>query len=138
MNIPNGNVMLNELRLLNYNDAAILNQIRMGYMTLHSDVPWFDTSYYECNCELHPRLTIQHYFLECTLPKLVEARTNLQHYLSQLNSKFEDNDYFNNMNHLLYPHLEYTSKELKTIENIFRRHEHLKGIIQFCRYRFPD
>ena len=136
LHIPDGDAMLNEMRLLTMNESKILNQIRMGYMTLPTDDPWFNN--YICNCEDSPRLTVNHFLFECKLPKVIEARTDLQQKLSELNPKFQEMEYFNNFNNLLFPHLEYNSKELRAIDNRFLRHEHLKWIIEYCRYRFPD
>ena len=61
-------------------------------------------------------------------------RTNL----IKLDPKFNNDEYFNNVHNILYPHLKFTSKELKTFENLTLRTEHLKWVIEYCRYRFPD
>ena len=55
-----------------------------------------------------------------------------------MDQQFQHDEYFNDVNHLLYPHLQYKSKELKTFENLILRTEHLRWVIQYCRYRFPD
>ena len=85
-------------------------------MTLKTDVPWYN--YYTCTCAGQPRLTIQHFLLDCKLPKATELRHEMRKHLIELQPKFTDDEYFNNMNHLLYPHLEYSSKELKKFENL--------------------
>ena len=124
------------MRILTYYDAAILNQVRMGYLTLKSDEPW--KNMYTCTCDNQPRLTIKHFLLECTNPEVVEIRNEMRAGITSENNKFQDDDYFYDVNHLLYPHLEYSAKELKKFENITLRTTHLQWVIEFCRYRFPD
>lgn len=134
--LPAGDAMLRELRLLTYHEAAILNQIRMGYLTLKSDKPWLND--YICNCDEQSKLTIKHFLLECKLAETVQLRNELRERLINLDQQFHNDEYFNNEHNLLYPHLKYKSKELKTFENLTLRTEHLKWVIEYCRYRFPD
>ena len=128
--------MLRELRILTYYDSAILNQIRMGYLTLKSDKPWLNK--YQCNCDGQVPLTVKHFLLDCKLPNVVQFRDKLRTELIRLDPQFQSDEHFYNVQHLLYPHLQYNSKELKTFENLILRSEHLRWVIQYCRYRFPD
>ena len=134
--LPPGDAMLRELRILTYYDAAILNQIRMGYLTLKSDKPWLN--YYTCTCDAQSKLTVKHFLLECQSPDTIEMRNELRNQLTTLNPKFNNDTHFNNIHNLIYPHLQYTAKELKSFDNLTLRTEHLQHIIEYCRYRFPD
>ena len=136
LQLPNTNHMMNEMRYLSYQDSRIINQIRCGYTTLPTDPPWIN--HYNCGCPGTPQFTVQHRLLECQLPAYTEARKDIRSQLIELNSEFSKDDYFNNLNNLLFPHLHYKSKELKQFENIINRVNILMIMAQYCRYRFPD
>jgi len=136
LKLPDGDAMRNELRILTFEEASIINRIRMGYLTKITDVPWM--IYNECSCDEKCNLTVKHFLLECKLPEAVEARTKMRTHLIELNPDFSKDEYFNNTDHLLYPHLGCKASVIKTFENLTLRTEQIKWIIEYCRYRFPD
>ena len=105
-------------------------------MTQPTDERW--TNYVECTCEDHPRLTVQHFLFDCPDPERVQRRNDLQESLSQVNPKFTEMEYFNNIKNILFPRLYYKSSELRTYDNLVLRHKHLQWVINYCRYGFPD
>ena len=58
--------------------------------------------------------------------------------VSESNSSINIDNYFNNINKLLFQHLQYNPKELKNNDNIIHRITILKMIIEYCRCRFLD
>ena len=128
---------LREMRLLSYNDAQAINRVRMGYMVLPENGNWIDNRICECSDNTHIyKLTVQHYFYECEL--FNAQRIELQNHLSELNMDFKNNDYFYNINNLLFPHLNYNIQENKNFETIINRVKILMSVALYCRYRFPD
>ena len=133
LTIDNTDAMQREMRLLEARDAAIINQLRMGCLTLYTDTPW--TRNYHCNCDGNPLLTVQHMLLEC--PLLVDEQTNTRKLIESKDEWYIDDSHYT-VRHLLFPHLHYKIKDLKIFENTTKRVSVLMIIAQYCRYRFPD
>ena len=136
----------NESRLLSYYDNKLLTQIRMGYMQTPFD-DWGTQPL--CDCNDSP-LTVQHFLVECDKDDLKERRNELKDSLIEIEEKYNDKLQYlmdpnatneqkqDIMKYLLFPHLLYTTNELKHYNIKLTKMQILKLLIYYCRYRFPD
>ena len=121
----------------------------MGYMHTKYDNKWRHPS---CDCDStgNTPLTVMHFLLECKKDELVKRREELKNSLIEIDDKYNDRlQYLMNPNAtndqkidllktLLFPHLHYTTTQLKLFHNKLIKLYHLKMLLNYCRYRFPD
>ena len=125
--------MLSEMRHLNLNESKLVNMMRGGYT---ADFVWYENPRLYCNCPGQPKLTTAHILYECPANK--SQRDTLRMEYNRIEPKFQNNQVWTDMKHVLFPHLLYPCKALKSKPNILRRYELLKALYEFCRHRWPD
>ena len=149
-NIPYTKELLNESRFLDYYDSKILAQLRMGYMQNTPNNFIRQQPICDCDTNVNPTLTVKHFLIECQKDGLIKKRNDLKNNLIEIDGKYNDRlQYLLNPNAtddqkntllktLLYPHLHYTTTNLKFYNNKLIKMYILKMLINYCRYRFPD
>ena len=103
---------------------------------MYNDPPWMN--HYYCGCAGNPQCTVKHFLVECPLPVYVTMREEMKLNLSEIDSQFSNEEYFNDIKHLIFPHLQFKYKELKNHDNLIKCVHILMIIANYCRYRFPD
>ena len=124
--------MLNEMRHLNYDESQKINKLRMGYVRKPGESPVL------CACDSTTIESMDHIILDCKDDLRVQNRTLLIQQLIDIDSDFEDAQYNNNIDYLLFPHLKYEYSQINNIDNILNRVQILRSTLYYCRFQFPD
>ena len=134
--IDHTKAMLSEMHHLSMDETRKLSKLRMGYENIGDDYDYNSTCY--CKCNNTTIKTAAHVILECPMDLRVQNRQTLKSQLIEIDQDFNNNDVFNNIDLLLFPHLKYPISQLNKIDNVLQRINILKIILDYCRYQFPD
>ena len=132
LNIPDTNEFLREMRCLTLTQSSRINRIRCGY----SNPQWNHILAPYCPCDNHSIPTTRHLIYSCQF--FNQQRQIFRNELQQIEPRFTDPLIFNNLNYILFPHLLYTTQELKHINTHLQRIRILQVVDTYCKHLWPN
>ena len=102
--------MINEMRHLTMDEGRKIGKLRMGYGHIGKDFDFNEICYCECGDQIVK--TANHVVLECPLARRIKNRQLLRSQLMEIDNEYKNDEIFNNIDLLLFPHLKYPISQL--------------------------
>ena len=134
LQIPFTKACLNEMRLLTLPESCKINQLRMGYTHRTIDDWKNPKAIVKCTCSPDEIETIEHIIYHC--PSYSIARNEWRQAIQNIEPKYLQNEFYSNLQFILFPHLLYSKKDLRTFDNLSKRYTLLKYLLCYLDCKF--
>ena len=132
LTIPDTDEFVREMRCLTLTQARRINRIRCGY----TNPQWNHINAPYCPCDNQSIPTTRHLIYSCNF--FNQQRHLFRNELQTIEPRFNDPLVFNNLNYILFPHLLYTTQELKNMDIHLKRIRIINTVDIYCKHRWPN